>query len=521
MGGGALALLLRKQVQLALDVGVDVSLQERQLFVAHESSHREHGLAWGKVEPRTTQHDLEAVAERPCVALSTTEVFRFAVNMLHVTGLLEDPTVDDLVEVVREMVQYLRDAVPLSGFLVAPEILDRGAQYPLGMHDFGCRHKRLFSLLSKPCCLDSRLLYHKNSIQETVYNKKQMTKLHSSHPFRIFWFSSLLTIALGVWVTSSLGMNGLWLFAILVVLEVTFSFDNAVINSKVLATMSEFWQKIFLTVGIFIAVFVVRFLLPIVIVMVASGLGLGQVVDMALNKPKEYGETLHHAAPMIDAFGGAFLLMIGLSYFMDRQKQTHWIRSIEPWLAKAGRFENMKVSIMLAAASLIYFLVEPQYQSVVLISSILGVLLHIGLELFGSLFHNEHKQAAVKKTGMAALASFLYLEVLDASFSFDGVIGAFAITSSVILIIAGLGAGAIWVRSLTIFLLRSGTLGKYKYLEHGAHWAIMALGMMMLMKLFHLELPEWATGGLGLLFIVTAITSSVIEQRMLERKKAA
>lgn len=337
--------------------------------------------------------------------------------------------------------------------------------------------------------------------------------LHPNHPVRIFWFSTLITLLLAGTVFGNMGIAGLWLFFILLILEVTFSFDNAVINSKVLANMSALWQKIFLTVGIFVAVFLVRFILPIVIVMVASGHGFGEVVDMALNQPAQYGETLHKAAPMIDAFGGAFLIMIGLSYFIDYNKRTHWVRGVEPWLAKAGRFENFKVCLMLAVASMVYFTVEPQYQSVVLISSILGILLHIGLELFGSFFSDDTAGKVKVQTGWAAFASFMYLEVLDASFSFDGVIGAFAITSSVLLIVTGLGAGAIWVRSLTIYLLRSGTLGRYKYLENGAHWAIMALGMMMLAKLFHLELPEWVTGGLGLLFILLAVGSSVIEAR--------
>jgi hypothetical protein len=114
---------------------------------------------------------------------------------------------------------------------------------------------------------------------------------------------------------------------------------------------------------------------------------------------------------------------------------------------------------------------------------------------------------------MAAFASFMYLQVLDASFSFDGVIGAFAITSSVLLIMAGLGAGALWVRSLTVYLVRTGTLAKYRYLEHGAHWAILALGVVMLAKLYHIELPEWMTGSLGLVFIVLAVVSSVVEKR--------
>ena len=346
--------------------------------------------------------------------------------------------------------------------------------------------------------------------------------LHHAHPFRIFWFSAALTIGLGAAIFGHMGLAGLWLFAILVVLEVTFSFDNAVINSKVLVTLSPLWQKIFLTVGIFMAVFVVRFVLPIVIVMVASGHDFIAVVDMALNKPVEYGHTLHEAAPMIDAFGGAFLIMIGLSYFIDYNKRVHWMRHVEPWMAKAGRFENFKVCLMLAAAVLLYFTVEPQHQSVILISSVLGILLHIGLELFGSFFHDEDSAAASRtKIGWAAFASLMYLEVLDASFSFDGVIGAFAITNSVVLIVAGLGAGAIWVRSLTVYLVKSGTLGKYKYLENGAHWAILALGLMMIAKLFHIELPEWATGGLGLAFISLAIGSSVLEMRAITLQEAA
>ena len=99
----------------------------------------------------------------------------------------------------------------------------------------------------------------------------------------------------------------------------------------------------------------------------------------------------------------------------------------------------------------------------------------------------------------------MYLQVLDASFSLDGVIGAFAITSSVVLIMAGLGAGAVWVRSMTVHLVRTNALNKYVYLEHGAHWAIAFLGAMMWLKLYHIEPPEWIVGTLGLGFILLAI----------------
>lgn len=340
-----------------------------------------------------------------------------------------------------------------------------------------------------------------------------MKRLHAAHPVRIFWISSLITIGLGVLVIDKLGLAGLWIYLILVILEVTFSFDNAVINSKVLAKLSPFWQKLFLTLGIFIAVFVVRFLLPIVIVMVTANQSFTSVINMALYDSKAYSETLHHAAPMIDAFGGTFLIMIGISYFMDRKKDIHWLERIENKLASAGRFENLKVLVMLSVAMIMYTTVDDTYRTAVLSASILGVILHMGLELLGHVFESAQKTGVKQQVGMAAFISFLYLEVLDASFSFDGVIGAFAITNDILLIIAGLGAGAIWVRSLTVYLLRTGTLTKYRYLEHGAHWAILALGIVMFMKLYHVEPPEWLTGSLGLIFIATAVVSSIIEKR--------
>ena len=342
--------------------------------------------------------------------------------------------------------------------------------------------------------------------------------LHKKHPLRIFWLSGLITVGLASWVVWHDGALALWLFSILVVLEVTFSFDNAVLNSRVLARMSPLWQKLFLTVGIFIAVFVVRFMLPIFIVMLTSGLGHTEVIDMALNRPTEYGKTLHEAAPTIDAFGGTFLTMIGISYFMNRKKDIHWLAKIEKRLVRAGNYENFKAFVMLGVAMLLYFTVDDSVKSTVLVASILGTLLHMGLEIFGAFFEKRQSNA-IKLTGAAAFGSFMYLEVLDASFSLDGVIGAFAITNDIVLIIAGLGAGAVWVRSLTVYLMRAGVLSKYKYMEHGAHWAILALGAIMLVKLYHVELPEWMVGSLGLVFIATAVGSSILEMKKADRLK--
>lgn len=354
-----------------------------------------------------------------------------------------------------------------------------------------------------------------------LVNRAIIVIMHRAHPLRIFAISGLLTALLGALMFSYGGLSLLWLYIILVLLEVTFSFDNAVINSRILARLSPLWQTLFLTIGIFFAVFVVRFLFPILIVMLSTGLGGAHVVDLALNHPEDYAHELEKAGPSIEAFGGTFLLMIGLYYFVDRQKDIHWFGWLEEMLSKAGRVRFLKLITMFTVAVVMYFTVEKDVQQAVLISSLLGIALHVGLESISSFFEKRQPEGGkskklIQQTGWAAFASFMYLQVLDASFSLDGVIGAFAITNSVLLIMAGLGAGALWVRSLTVYLVRNGTLSKYRYLEHGAHWAILALGLVMIAKLYHVELPEWLTGSLGLIFIVTAIVTSVIEKRQLK-----
>lgn len=343
--------------------------------------------------------------------------------------------------------------------------------------------------------------------------------MHKNHPFRIFAVSGVLTILLGAAVVAVGGINSLWLYVVLVLLEVTFSFDNAVVNSKILTRLSPMWQTLFLTVGIFFAVFVVRFLLPVLIVMLSANLAAPDVVDLALNHPTEYSHKLHVAEPLINAFGGTFLLMIGLYYFVDREKDVHWLHVVEHGLSKVAKIRFIKLVTMLVVAALLYLTVAPDHRETIAVASLLGIALHVGLESISSLFEKRNHKAskATHQVGMAAFASFMYLQVLDASFSFDGVIGAFAITSSVLLIMAGLGAGALWVRSLTVYLVRTGTLAKYRYLEHGAHWAILALGLVMLAKLYSFELPEWLTGSLGLIFVATAVVSSILEKRTQKR----
>ena len=334
---------------------------------------------------------------------------------------------------------------------------------------------------------------------------------------RYFWVSTLLTLIVGVLVGVYGGVEALWLFVVLTILEVTFSFDNAVVNSKVLAKMSPFWQTLFLTVGIFFAVFVVRFFIPVFIVMLIGHTNFNEVINLAFNHPDKYAELLHKGMHSIDAFGGTFLLLIGLGYFFDREKDIHWLGAIERRLARAARVRHIPLYLMIIIAAILFLTAPQEHALDILLAAILGIVLHTLLAWTPKLFEKKTKTIGnAKQVGMAAFASFIYLNILDASFSLDGVIGAFAITTSVLLIVAGLGVGALWVRSMTVQLVRSDTLGKYRYLEHGAHWAILALGIVMLIKVYGIELPEWLTGSLGLVFIATAVISSIIEKRRLK-----
>jgi hypothetical protein len=142
--------------------------------------------------------------------------------------------------------------------------------------------------------------------------------------FRISFLVTAICLALAGWWGQSNGQGilpTLWLVLVLGVLEVSLSFDNAVVNAGVLRYMSEFWRKLFLTVGILIAVFGMRLLFPILIVSVATGSGFGDVVRMALEKPDEYAKVLTSHYPQIAAFGGMFLLLVSASFIFDDERE--------------------------------------------------------------------------------------------------------------------------------------------------------------------------------------------------------
>lgn len=317
----------------------------------------------------------------------------------------------------------------------------------------------------------------------------------------IFFLPTLISILALSLVYFFLGLEAAILTTILAVLEVTLSFDNAVVNAKVLKRMNAIWQKRFLTWGILLAVFGTRVLLPILIVAAAAGTSIWAVTLLAFNDSQKYAELLSHSHYSISSFGGAFLLMVSLKYFFDHAKQIHWFVMLEKRLASWGRIEAVEIALALIAVLSISFFV-PHEQSAVLIFGILGIVLFIMINgIAGAL---ESGVALAAKSG---LSLFIYLNVLDAAFSLDGVIGAFALSTNLIVIGVGLGIGAFFVRTMTVFLVRAHTLDSLIYLEHGAHWAIMGLALCMLASLI-IHIPEVLIGSIGLIFVLLSYWSS-------------
>ncbi|NEA50879.1 DUF475 domain-containing protein [Streptomyces sp. SID10815] len=344
------------------------------------------------------------------------------------------------------------------------------------------------------------------------------------------------------------GWTAFGVVAILAVLEISLSFDNAVVNAGVLKKMNAFWQKIFLTVGVLIAVFGMRLVFPVVIVAITAKMGPVEAVNLAFNDKDRYQQLVTDAHPAIAAFGGMFLLMIFLDFiFEDRDIQ--WLRWIERPLAKLGKVDMLSVCIALIVLLITSFTFATHAHQhggahvdkaqTVLIAGIAGLITYLVVGGLSGFFEDrleeqeerEHEEeeaaarsgkdrSAVKLAGQAAFFMFLYLEVLDASFSFDGVIGAFAITNDIVMMALGLGIGAMYVRSLTVYLVRQGTLDDYVYLEHGAHYAIGALAVILMVTIQY-QINEVITGLVGVVLIAWSFWSSVRRNRALAAAEGA
>jgi hypothetical protein len=345
--------------------------------------------------------------------------------------------------------------------------------------------------------------------------------LHPHSPFRIFAFSATATVAAIVWSGVERGLDIVVLTAILIAVEVAFSFDNAIVNAKILARMSRFWQNMFLTVGAAIAIFGMRIIFPIVIVSITAGLGFKEVLDLATNHPDEYAHELEKAHAPLSAFGGAFLMMLAMHFFVDPTREVRWYERLERPLQKLAA-TWAPAAITTTALLVVWALPFNHHKKETLVAGAIGIAIYSAIHFLTSHFEKIQRRNMGKKievqVGMAAFVSFMYLEILDASFSFDSVLGAFAVTKDIVLIAIGLGVGALWVRSLTIFMVRRGTLNNYRYIDHGAHYTITVLATILLLSIF-VRVPEVITGLTGVGIIGASILAS--KQALDNSKKPA
>lgn len=308
------------------------------------------------------------------------------------------------------------------------------------------------------------------------------------------------------------GPAALLIAVLLCVMEVSLSFDNAVVNAAVLRRMSPAWQRRFLTWGILVAVFGVRLVLPVIIVAAAAGVGPWEVARIAATDAPAYAAHLKAAHVGIAAFGGMFLFLVFLHFAFDRTRDVYWLGWVERRLAVAGRLEAVEVAVALGTLLLVQRAAPEAERLTAMVAGVLGVATFVVVRGLAGLAGAADPAAAAARSGAAG---FLYLEVLDASFSLDGVIGAFAITSDVAVVAIGLAVGALFVRTLTVQLVQRGTLEKYIYLEHGAHWGIGALAAIMLAGV-RVEIPEAVTGLAGATAIGLSLVSSIRHNRRSE-----
>ncbi|MDN5249357.1 DUF475 domain-containing protein [Bartonella sp. TP] len=321
-------------------------------------------------------------------------------------------------------------------------------------------------------------------------------------------FGLLAAAYVGYGATHSLfgAVSSFWSCFVLAAVEISLSFDNAVVNARILKYMSYKWRQRFLWWGIIIAVFGIRIFLPLAIVAILLHINPIAALHLAINEPNKYMIALERARIGLNALGGSFLTLVSLSFFIDRQKECHWINCVEKPLSALAAFRFAPLLLNLCLIAIITYFLVPAHRYEFLIAAGLGIVIFYLLALRGS----ASPQNLRHKSGFA---NFIYLEILDASFSFDGVIGAFALSSNFLIIALGLSIGAFYVRSMTIMLVEKESLGSYAYIEHGAFYAILSLAMIMYSSAL-IHIPDYIAGLLSISFIGVSTLYSYYENRL-------
>lgn len=288
----------------------------------------------------------------------------------------------------------------------------------------------------------------------------------------------------------------------LVLFETVSSIDNAVINAQVLSTMSDRAKKWFLTWGLIIAVFALRGLLPFAIIWAVNpALGPVGVFTAAFSADPAVKESVEKSAPILLIGGGTFLLFLFFHWIFLEPK--HFGLRGERFIYSQGVWFYAVVSILLAAITWFSLQKDPMMAFAAVIGSTAFFITHG----FKENAEKAEQELLKADSGKSDLSKIFYLEAIDATFSIDGVLGAFAFTLSIPLILIGNGIGAFVVREATIKGIN--TIKKYIYLKNGAMYSVFFLGLIMLVDSFGLHIPHAVTP----LVTITIISYFFIKSR--------
>lgn len=329
---------------------------------------------------------------------------------------------------------------------------------------------------------------------------------------RIFGFAHLVALAALVCGYAVGGTQGLVVVALLGVLEIAVSFDNAIVNATVLARMNRYWQRMFMTIGVVIAAIGMRLLLPLIIVAIGAHLTPWRAIDLAYQNPERYHTLLLTAQPGIAAYGGIFLLMIAIGFFRE-ERDVHWWPAVERHLPSLLGRRGVPTLIALLFTAVAGITVPGDDRERVVIGCLVGLVCYLGVQSLSSRIADQADADGASRPratvqGRGAFLLFVYLELLDATFSMDSVMGAFSVTVDIALITLGLAIGAAYIRSLTVYVVRKGTLDEYRYLEHGAYYSIALLAVLLLWEVWR-DVPDWITACTGAVVITSAWLTSI------------
>ncbi|MFA5249202.1 MAG: DUF475 domain-containing protein [Candidatus Paceibacterota bacterium] len=302
-------------------------------------------------------------------------------------------------------------------------------------------------------------------------------------------------------------IDAFFIIAGLAIFEIVNGIDNAIINAYILKSMSEKWRKIFLFWGLIIAVFVVRGILPFLIVWITvPNMGLMQAISAVFSQSPGVTESIDAGKPLILMGAGVFLLLLYLHWLFLEEKSPLFVidRFVKP---NYGIWFFAFTAVLLV--TVLYFAHSSPF---LMLSAAIGNA--VFFILYGFREQAEKGSRNLMKGGdaMSNLSKFLYLEVLDASFSFDGVLGAFAFTTNILLILIGNGIGAFIMRDLTINNIDR--VARYKFLKNGAMTSVGVLGIIIILESFGFDFPDIVAPVVTFAFIGIAFWES---QKLLKK----